>query len=204
MTKKLLDDAVRRRRGKALENAVLGAAYSELLEGGYTNFTMESVAARAHTSRPVLYRRWSNRADLAVAAIRYTMHKHPVKIPNTGSVRDDLIALLRQYSDKRAVIAILFTVQMSEYFSETRSSPGDLRTSVIQGDRSQLDVVLTRGVERGEIDARKLTPRIASLLADLLRHEAMMTFKPIPNAVIAEFVDDIFLPLVRPQTLRGK
>ena len=201
---KMTDHTVGRRRGKALEDAVLEAAWSELLEGGYTSFTMEAVATRARTSRPVLYRRWPNRADLAIAAIRYIMYKHPVKITNTGNVRDDLIALLRQYSDKRALIAIVFTMQMSEYFSETSSSPADLRTSVLQGDRSQVYVVLARGVERGEIDASKLTPRIVSLPADLLRHEAMMTFKPIPNAVIAEFVDDIFLPLVRPQTIRRK
>jgi AcrR family transcriptional regulator len=48
---------VERRRGKALEDAVLDAAWSELLDAGYARFTMETVAARAHTSRPVLYRR---------------------------------------------------------------------------------------------------------------------------------------------------
>jgi AcrR family transcriptional regulator len=45
---------VERRRGKALEDAVLDAAWSELADGGYASFTMEAVAARAHTSRPVL------------------------------------------------------------------------------------------------------------------------------------------------------
>jgi hypothetical protein len=59
-------------------------------------------------------------------------------------------------------------------------------------------------VDRGEIDRSKLTPRIASLLPDLLRHEVLMTLKPVPNAVIAEFVDDIFLPLVRPKPARGE
>jgi hypothetical protein len=44
----------------------------------------------------------------------------------------------------------------------------------------------------------------ASLPADLLRHEVLMISKPVPNAVIAEFVDDIFLPLVRPKTAREK
>ena len=78
----------------------------------------------------------------------------------------------------------------------------DLRTSVLQGNHSQLAVVLARGVDRGEIDRSKLTPRIASLPADLLRHEVLMTLKPVPKAVIAEFVDDIFLPLVRPKPAR--
>ena len=196
------DHIVERRRGKELEDAVLDAAWCELLDGGYASFTMEAVAARAHTSRPVLYRRWPNRADLAIAAIRHIMHKHPLNIPNTGDVRGDLIALLQQFSEERALFAAFFSLQMSEYFSETDTSMADLRMSVLQGDHSQLDVVLTRGVDRGEIDRSKLTPRIASLPADLLRHEVLMTLKPVPNAVIAEFVDDIFLPLVRPKPAR--
>jgi AcrR family transcriptional regulator len=196
------DHIVERRRGKVLEDAVLDAAWSELLDGGYASFTIEAVAARAHTSRPVLYRRWPNCADLAIAAIRHIMHKHPVNIPNTGNVRGDLIALLQQFSKDRAQFAVFFSLQMSEYFSETNTSMADLRTSVLQGDHSQLAVVLTRGVDRGEIDRCKLTPRIVSLLADLLRHEVLMTLKPVPNAVIAGFVDDIFLPLVSPKPAR--
>jgi AcrR family transcriptional regulator len=195
---------VERRRGKALEDALLDAAWSELREGGYARFTIEAVAARAHTSRPVLYRRWPNRAELAVAAIRHILHKHPVDAPDTGNVRDDLIALLQQLSKNRAVFAVFFSLQMSEYFSETNTSPADLRMSVLQGGHSQIDVVLARGVDRGEVDQNKLTPRIASLLPDLVRHEFLMTLKPVPNVVIAEFVDDIFLPLVRPKPAREK
>jgi AcrR family transcriptional regulator len=195
---------VERRRGKVLEDAVLDAAWSELLDGGYARFTMESVAARACTSRPVLYRRWPNRADLAIAAIRHTVLKHPVNIPNTGNVRDDLIAFLQQISKGRALFAAFFSLQMSEYFSETNTNLADVRKSLHQGDHSQLDVVLARGVERGEIDQSKLTPRIASLAVDLLLHEILMTLKPVPNAIIAEFVNDIFLPLVSPKSARSE
>jgi AcrR family transcriptional regulator len=192
------DRAVKRRRGKALENAVLDAALSELLDGGYAKFTMEAVAARARTSRPVLYRRWPNRADLTIAAIRHIMRKHPVHVPDTGNVRGDLIALLQQISRNRGVFAVFFSLQMSEYFSETNTSLADLRRNVIQGSHNPFDTVLARGVDRGEIDRNKLTPRIASLLPDLLRHELLMTLKPVPTAIITEFVDDIFPAAPRP------
>ncbi len=198
------DRKVERRRGKALEDAVLDAAWSELLDGGYANFTMEAVAARARTSRPVLYRRWPNRADLAIAAIRHILRQHPVNAPDTGSVRGDLIALLQRFSKERAPFVVLFSLQMSEYLSETNTSPADLRMSVLQGGHSQIDVVLTRGVDRGEIDQGKLTPRIRSLLPDLVRHEFLMTLRPVSKAAITEFVDDIFLPLVRPKPAREK
>jgi AcrR family transcriptional regulator len=198
------DRPVERRHGKALEDAVLDAASSELLDGGYASFTMEAVAARAGTSRPVLYRRWPNRADLTIAAIRHIMRRHPVNVPDTGNVRGDLIGLLQQISKNRGLFAVFFSFQMSEYFLETNSSMADLRMRVLQGFPNPFDMVLVRGVDRGEIDRSKLTPRIASLLPDLLRHELLMTLRPVSNALIAEFVDDIFLPLVRVKPAREK
>jgi AcrR family transcriptional regulator len=198
------DRPVERRRGKKLEDAVLDAAWTELLDNGYASFTIEAVASRAGTSRTVLYRRWPSREDLTVAAIRHNRLKHPVDVPNTGSVRDDLISLLQQISKNRAVLAVFFSLLVSEYFSETKTSVADLRRSVVQGFHNPFDMVLGRGVDRGEIDRSKLTPRIASLLPDLLRHEVLTSLRPVPNAVIAEFVDDIFLPLVRVKPAREK
>jgi len=55
---------------------------------------------------------------------------------------------------------------------------------------------MRRAVQRGEIDPARLTPRIAALPFDLVRHEVMMTLAPVPKDTIIEIVDDIFLPLV--------
>jgi len=62
--------AQRRRRGALLERALLQAAWDELASVGYARLSMDGVAARAHTSKTVLYRRWPNRAALVVAAMR--------------------------------------------------------------------------------------------------------------------------------------
>lgn len=167
------------------------------MEDGYGRFTMEGVVKRAGTSRPVLYRRWANRADLAIAAIRHQMRSYPVAAPDNGNVRDDLVALLCHVSSKRAGMALLVFVQMGQYFMETQSSPADLRERLLHGQQSLIDTILSRAVRRGEIDSRRLTPRIAALPGDLLRQEFMMTLKPVPDAIIVEIVDDIFLPLVR-------
>ena len=40
-----------RKRGAALEDAILEAAFAELSEVGYTAFSVEGVAARAHTGK---------------------------------------------------------------------------------------------------------------------------------------------------------
>jgi len=183
-----------RRRGGTLELAILETAWAELLDHGYVNFTMEAVAKRAGTSRPVLSRRWPTRAELVVAAIGHHIQKNPVSVPDLGNVRDELAMLLQKFSERGASTMIKVLFSMRDYFVETNSSLADLR-SRLEGRRT-VEEVLQRGVRRGEIDPGKLTKRIASLPLDLVRHEVFMTHKPVSRAVIAEILDTIFLPLV--------
>jgi AcrR family transcriptional regulator len=185
-----------RRRGAALEDALLTAAWEELTSAGYGRFTMESVAERARTSTPVLYRRWPDRWDLAVAAVRHYGERNPVTVPDTGSLRADLIAYLRDASAKRAELAALFSMRMAEFFDETRSTPAQLRDRLL-GGRTSVHAVFDRAVARGEIDPAVLTPRVTTLAFDLLRNELMLTLRPVPDDVIREIVDDIVLPLLR-------
>src|SRR5262245_16752750 len=83
-----------RRRGAALEQAVLRAAIDELLAAGYAGLTMDRVAKRAATNKNAIYRRWPSRAALAVAAYRQ-MAGGDLPLPDTGSLRDDALELLR-------------------------------------------------------------------------------------------------------------
>lgn len=185
-----------RRRGQALEHAILSATWAELSEKGYSGLTFEEVARRAGTSRTVLHRRWAGRADLATAAIRYSNERHPVDVPDAGNLRQELALLLRNLSERGTPTFTMLMLTMSGYFSETDSSLADLKSKLTGS--TALEQVLARGVARGEIDAARLTPRLASLPLDLVRHEVMMTLKPVSKETIAEILDQIFLPLVRP------
>jgi AcrR family transcriptional regulator len=186
-----------RRRGANLEEALLDAAWEELTEHGYAGLTMEGVAGRAGTSRPVLARRWDGKAELTIAAIRQRMVKNPLSVPDRGDLRTELLEFLDRMSSRARGIAAVFTLFSSEYFQETRSTPQDLRTALISGSTKVLDPILKRAVQRGEIDPEKLIPPITALLSDLFRHHAIMTFSPPPPALREVWVDSIFLPLVR-------
>src|SRR4051812_2704815 len=94
----------RRRRGAELESALLDAAWEELDANGFAALTMEAVAARAGTSRPVLARRWASRSDLALAAIRHHFAADPLQVPDHGSLREDPLDLLRQMSTRRRIL----------------------------------------------------------------------------------------------------
>src|SRR6266542_1310090 len=139
-----------RRRGAELEEALLEAAWQELVAVGYGRFTFEGVAARAGTSRPVIYRRWQQRSDLAVAALRHFSRNEVVPVPDTGSFRDDLVTLLHEVSTRRTALIAMFAVQMAEYITETGTTPADLRAQFLEARSEPLgfEVVLRRGIER--------------------------------------------------------
>ncbi|MFJ8112050.1 TetR/AcrR family transcriptional regulator [Streptomyces sp. NPDC096132] len=183
-----------RRRGAALEKALLDAAWEELTDHGYARFTMDAVVQRAGTSPPVLYRRWSGRDELVRAAITHVLERSRVDTPDTGSLREDVLTLMREINATRVQLVIVMSAHLAGYYQETGTSPGDLLTA---GGEQTADMLFDRAVARGEIKPEHLTERIKSLPFDLLRHEILTTFAPAPDHVLEEIVDTIFLPLVR-------
>ncbi|GLY94910.1 TetR/AcrR family transcriptional regulator [Actinoplanes sp. NBRC 103695] len=197
----LKDDAQvpQRRRGAALETALLDAAWDELVEKGYDGFTIDAVAERARTSRAVLYRRWATKQELVRAAVGHAGERQrDDEIPDTGSLRDDVVEVLRGANNSRAWFGITMVMQLSGYYAETGSGLADLRGTLMGGRVSRIETLLARAVERGEADPAKLTPRVVAVPFDLYRQELMMTLKPVPDEVIESIVDEVFMPLVRP------
>jgi AcrR family transcriptional regulator len=186
----------RRRRGRALEEALLDAAWTELTERGYDDLTIDAVAVRAGTSRAVLYRRWPNKQELVLAALAHEVRKDVVVTPDTGSLRGDVIELLQQANKLRAgLVAALFT-RLGGFYQQTGSSLANLRASVQGGRDAVLEEVIQRAIDRGEIQPEQVTERIARLPVDLFRHELLMTLRPLSDEAIEEIVDTIFLPLL--------
>jgi AcrR family transcriptional regulator len=191
-----------RRRGEALESALLEAAWEELAEAGYANLTMEGVAARARTSKPVLYRRWPTRAQLVIAAVRAHLPEvTPASIRDTGSLRGDLVAALTVASRwhngpvRQALQGVL-----SDLYRDPQLSA--LLSPDIFGNAAKvMPVILQRASERGEVDLDRITPRVAMLPFDLFRHEVLTSFAPVTAAAVTEIIDDVFLPLVHLRTL---
>lgn len=186
----------RRRRGEELEAALLAAAWDELDEVGFHRLTMESVAARAKTGVAVLYRRWPRKDDLVIAAIAYYGRTHPVEIPDTGSLRGDMLALLGSVNDQRSSFTAVVTAAFTGLLASTGLSPADVRARLL-GDRPMWSHdIFRRAHERGELDLDKVPPAVLSMPFDLMRHDLLMTLKPVPAERLASIVDELFLPLV--------
>jgi Tetracyclin repressor-like, C-terminal domain len=144
----------------------------------------------------VLYRRWSRKDDLVIAAIGHYGKTHPVSIPDTGSLRGDLIALMRNASDGRQSLTAVASAVFSGLQADFGMTPVEVRERIM-GDRPfWSNEIFRRAHERGEIDLDKIAPAVLAMPFDLMRHDLLLTLKPLPEKRILEITDDLFLPLV--------
>src|ERR1700761_4680825 len=120
-----------RRRGEELEAALLDAAWDELVEAGFAKLTMESVAARAKTGVAVLYRRWPNKDDLVLAAIQHYGRTRPVATPDTGSLRGDVLALIREVSELRYMFTVTVQAAFAGLLASSGLTPAEVRARII-------------------------------------------------------------------------
>jgi AcrR family transcriptional regulator len=188
-----------RRHGEELERAILDAAWEQLVDEGYEHFTIDAVAARAQTSKPVLYRRWKTREDLLRATVRNRGAVDLPVVPDTGTLRGDLLALLGHANSAHNPMVALVSSMLGSYYNQNGPTPAEVREAFLSPRGSVVEQVVNRAVERGEIDPARLTPRIVNLPFDLFRNEMMMTLTVVPDHVLRQIVDDIFIPLVSPR-----
>ena len=187
-----------RRRGAALEATLLQAAWDELVDVGYSRLTMEGIAARARTGKQVLYRRWPNRAQITVASVRHVLGPLIAETPDTGSLREDVLTVLRLMVRRGRSVG-------PERIRGLLAELPDVDPGLFAILPAVMVTILRRAAERGEIGPAELSPRVVSLPIDLARHEAIRTVgstaastdDDAAERTVTEIVDDVFLPLVR-------
>ncbi len=83
----------------------------------------------------------------------------------------------------------MLTFVFADHFNATGRPPSGIRQQSIAGRGGIMAAVIERAVERGEIDPRWLTPHIASLPVDLVRHYLIMNLAPVPDDTLVEIAD---------------
>ncbi len=143
----------RRSRITPEREAELYEAVLELLrEVGYDALTMDAVAARTRSSKATLYRQWGGKAELVVRAMR---HDKPgaAGIPDTGSLRGDLHALITHDEDctRERNTALMRGIAMAIHHNPDLRRA--FREQLIEPEMAGLRRVLRRAIDRGEVRA---------------------------------------------------
>ena len=182
-----------RRRGEVLERALYEATLAELSQVGYGRLTMEGIAARAHTGKAALYRRWASKHDLVHAALVFALP--PVPEPRSGrSARDALLTLFIAHRDVLAgktAFPGLDTIHQLLHEPEMRIIFAD----AVVGPRLKItESILEAAVEAGDIDPATITPLTARIGPALITHHFLLTGEPPNRRELALVVDTVIPP----------
>jgi AcrR family transcriptional regulator len=141
-----------RPRDPGYDKVILDATFEILLDKGYAGLTIDGVAARSGVGRPTIYRRWQSKPALVIAAL--TQSPNLSLAPDTGSLRDDLLAFQRDQvklmdrpASRRITAGLVADLVADPELAETYLGDyvGLRQTSVREA--------LQRGIERGELRA---------------------------------------------------
>lgn len=149
-------------RSERVVREILRAGAEELARVGYEALRVEDVAARAGVAKTTVYRRWPTKPEL-VAAITRDFHDAERAIPDTGTLRGDLRAMLAEVAAKAESAEgqgigrmIMMDIGHPEVQAIARATKEEFRRPWV--------VVLERAILRGELPAGSDKGLILNLL----------------------------------------
>ncbi|WP_458042114.1 MULTISPECIES: TetR/AcrR family transcriptional regulator [Bacteria] len=185
-----------RKRDHSRDPEILQAAIDILAEEGFDGMTIDMVATRAKAGKATLYRRWPSKAELVLDAIgcMKAADLSPDKLPDTGTLRGDLIGMITsrtaEDAERRlrvmAGVAALLTrePELTDAASAVLMAP---RITAIRG-------LLQRALARGEIRADADLDALAELLPAMAAFRGLVERKPIDREYQISLIDGILLP----------
>jgi AcrR family transcriptional regulator len=177
-----------RPRDPSYDKAIVDATLEILFEKGYSGLTIDGVAARTGVGRPTIYRRWPSKPALVIAALAQSVGLAPT--PDTGTLRDDLLAFQRQQvrmlnapGSRRITAGLVADLVAEPELADTyvRDYISPRRESVWQA--------LYRGIDRGELRPDADFPLIYDLLLGPLFMRSVVRGEPLGPDLADQIVD---------------
>lgn len=175
-----------RPRSPRLDGALLDAAEEVLLERGYHAASLSEIARRAGVGTPAIYRRWRTKAEVAIDIVRRAAE--PAPIPDTGSIRDDLVTFLRQRLN-------LFAGNLFHYVLIPVATEPGLADSVRESFlayRQPLERRIASAVAAGQLRADAHPGRLIDVLMGSVLTPLLFSV-PLPARADAESIVDLVL-----------
>ncbi len=163
--------------------SVLEATVEELAIHGYAGLSVESVAHRASVAKTTIYRRWPTKVDLVRAAILQVTEDDLPELPDHGSIREDLLAYLRE------TVRMLSSPRGSSIWRMLWAEADDpdvvaIKQALRARRRVIPDGIVARAVARGEISAEVPPDFLFQLPVAAVCHRKFFSGNPVDDAYL--------------------
>jgi len=186
-----------RKRDHSRDPEILDATLDVLAETGYDGMTIDQVAARAKAGKATLYRRWPSKGELVIDAIGCMKKEDLASLPDTGTLRGDLVAMIKTpaVQDAQRKLKIMSgVVSMLDKHPELSDA---IRAVMIEPRAAANRILLRRAIDRGEIRPDCNVEFLALLAPSMAFYRTLMLRQPVDRDFLVSIIDEILLPAVR-------
>ena len=185
-----------RRRDHTRDPEILAAAIDVLAETGFDGMTIDMVAARAKAGKATLYRRWPSKAELVLDAVvcMKAADISPASLPDTGSLRGDLIALIKPRSIEEGEKKLQVMAGLVSMLSQSPELADAANAAIVEPRAALNRLLLQRAVDRGEISPDCDIDTLAVLMPAMAAFRILVQRKPMDREFLMSLIDGIIVP----------
>lgn len=187
-----------RKRDHTRDPEILDAALEVLAETGYDGMTIDMVAARAKAGKATLYRRWPSKSELvldAVACMKAADIDHS-RLPDTGTLRGDLIAMIKAPSIKDGEKKLKVMAGLISMLSRNPELADAANAAIVEPRASATRILMRRAVERGEISADSDIETLSLISSSMAAYRVLILRTPVDREFLLSLIDGVVLPAV--------
>lgn len=193
-----------RKRDHTRDPEILEATLDVLAEVGYDGMTVDLVAARAHAGKATLYRRWPSKAEMVLEAVA-CMKQGDLdlnNLPDTGSLRGDLLGLVRPHVVQDGERKLKIMAGVASLMSKSPDLAASFHSAMSEPRATATRMLLERAEQRGEIAPGSDLDTIALVSASMSTYRVFVRRLPVDRAFLLSVIDGVVLPAVgiRPQS----
>lgn len=185
-----------RKRDHTRDPEILEAAIDVLAETGFDGMTIDMVAARAKAGKATIYRRWPSKADLVLDAVA-CMKAGEIdfeRLPDTGTLRGDLVAMIRPRSIEDAERKLRIMAGLFGMISSSPELAQAAHAAIIEPRAAVNRMFLRRAIDRGEISPDCDIELLANLTPAMAAFRVLMQKKPVDADFLISLIDGVLLP----------
>ena len=191
---------VGRKRDHTRDAAILDAALEVLAEVGYTGMTMDMVAVRARAGKATVYRRWSSKETLVLDAVARMERSQidPGRLPDTGTLRGDLVALMTPETLVDEGHRLRVMAGLASLLSHHPALAEAVNVALHEPWVAVNRVLMERALDRGEISASADIDTISSVIPSMAAYRVLIQRKLVDREFFLSLIDGLLLPAARP------
>lgn len=185
-----------RKRDHTRDPEILDAALDVLAETGYDGMTINLVASRAKAGKATVYRRWSSKADLVLDAVACMKGSDLDldSLPDTGTLRGDLVAMVRPPSIRDSERKLKVMAGIVSMIARNPELAAAAHEALVEPRAAVNRVFFQRAIERGEIRADLDVEKLCTVGPAMVAYRTLMLGIPVDREFLIDNIDEIILP----------